>query len=151
MLAPEGGALHGVPFTGGVYTAGEIGAYKPDLANFDYLLDKCAALPDGGVKREEALMVAHGLRSDHVPAMEKGMKSVWIARGESVDGVLSAVGAGPGAEGAGAGEGEGGDKEGGEEEGGMDGSLADVRGKVGFTWVFDSMGEMAAAVEGDGD
>jgi len=54
-----------------VYTAEVIGSYKPDPANFDYLL------------RHEAgrlLHVAQSLYHDHGPAKVAGMDTVWIDR-----------------------------------------------------------------------
>jgi 2-haloalkanoic acid dehalogenase type II len=65
----------------GVYTAQDIGSYKPDLGNFRYLFEN--AKQDFGVDREkgELLHVANSLPVDHVPAKELGLRSVWIARG----------------------------------------------------------------------
>ena len=66
------GALAGVEFDA-VYVAEEIGSYKPDLNNFQYLVKH--ARDEMGVQMEQILMTAHGLRSDHVPAMKMGMTS----------------------------------------------------------------------------
>lgn len=62
-----------------VYTAEEIGSYKPDLNNFHYLREH--AERDLEVKPEDMLHVAQSLKLDHVPAKELGMESVWISRG----------------------------------------------------------------------
>lgn len=72
-------ALAGVEFDA-VYVAEEIGSYKPDLKNFQYLITH--AREDMGVQMEQILMTANGLKSDHVPAMKVGMTSAWISRGE---------------------------------------------------------------------
>ena len=66
------GALAGVEFDA-VYVAEEIGSYKPDLNNFQYLVKH--ARDEMSVQMEQILMTAHGLRSDHVPAMKMGMTS----------------------------------------------------------------------------
>lgn len=61
-----------------VYLAEDIGSYKPDHRNFEYLLKYVRE--DFGVAKEEVLMVAHGLSSDHVPTKELGIESAWIRR-----------------------------------------------------------------------
>ena len=68
------------PFFDAVYTAQDIGAYKPDLKNFEYLINHAKA--DFGVGKHEILHVAQSLRHDHVPSKQIGLDSVWIARGE---------------------------------------------------------------------
>ena len=73
------GALAGVEFDA-VYVAEEIGSYKPDLKNFQYLITH--ARDELGVQMEQILMTANGLESDHVPAMKVGMTSAWISRGQ---------------------------------------------------------------------
>ena len=65
-------ALAGIEFNA-VYVAEEIGSYKPDLKNFQYLITH--ARDELGVQMEQILMTAHGLKSDHVPAMKVGMTS----------------------------------------------------------------------------
>ncbi|KUL91320.1 hypothetical protein ZTR_01635 [Talaromyces verruculosus] len=71
------------PFFDAVYTAQDIGSYKPDLRNFEYLISHVKA--DFGVEKHEILHVAQSLTHDHVPGKQIGLDSVWIARGE--DGV----------------------------------------------------------------
>ena len=71
-------ALAGIEFDA-VYVAEEIGSYKPDLKNFEYLTTHVR--DELGVQTEQILMTAHGLKSDHVPAMTVGMSSTWISRG----------------------------------------------------------------------
>jgi 2-haloalkanoic acid dehalogenase type II len=65
-----------VPFIG-VYTAEAVGAYKPDLRNFAYLLDRMAAR---GIARNEIVHVAQSLYHDHVPAKQIGLQTVWVDR-----------------------------------------------------------------------
>ncbi|HEX3348583.1 MAG TPA: haloacid dehalogenase type II [Acetobacteraceae bacterium] len=60
-----------------VYTAEDIGSYKPDPRNFAYLLDRLAAL---GFGRGDILHVAQSLYHDHVPAEDAGLTSAWIDR-----------------------------------------------------------------------
>lgn len=68
------------PFFDAVYTAQDIGSYKPDLRNFEYLISHVKA--DFGVEKQEILHVAQSLTHDHVPGKQIGLDSVWIARGE---------------------------------------------------------------------
>ena len=60
-----------------IYTAGDIGSYKPDPRNFAYLL---ARLNEQGVARGKILHVAQSLFHDHVPANAAGLASAWIDR-----------------------------------------------------------------------
>ncbi|KAE8440460.1 hypothetical protein EG329_007592 [Mollisiaceae sp. DMI_Dod_QoI] len=72
------GPLSGVKFDA-IYTAEDIGSYKPDLRNFEFLV-KHAEL-DFGAKKEEILKVAQSLYHDHIPAKKMGLRpSVWIRR-----------------------------------------------------------------------
>lgn len=71
------GPLAGVEFYD-VYTAQDIGSYKPDLRNFEYLLTH--AREDAGVDKPDILHVAQSLFHDHVPAKKVGLSSVWINR-----------------------------------------------------------------------
>jgi 2-haloalkanoic acid dehalogenase type II len=61
-----------------VYTAEDIGSYKPDPANFNYLLDHLAA--EFGTRPELVLHVAQSLYHDHAPAKAAGLDTVWIDR-----------------------------------------------------------------------
>jgi 2-haloalkanoic acid dehalogenase type II len=61
-----------------IYTAEDIGSYKPDPANFDYLLDRLAA--DFGIQPPSVLHVAQSLFHDHAPAKAAGLDTVWIDR-----------------------------------------------------------------------
>ncbi|EED24317.1 conserved hypothetical protein [Talaromyces stipitatus ATCC 10500] len=69
------------PFFDAVYTAQDIGSYKPDLRNFEYLISHVKA--EFGVEKHEILHVAQSLTHDHVACKQIGLTSVWIARGEN--------------------------------------------------------------------
>jgi 2-haloalkanoic acid dehalogenase type II len=71
------GPLKGCHFDA-VYTAQDIGSYKPDLRNFHYLLEHVEV--DFGVRKEELVHVAQSLFHDHRPAKEVGIQSVWVDR-----------------------------------------------------------------------
>jgi 2-haloacid dehalogenase len=60
-----------------VFTAQDIGSYKPDLRNFEYLL---AHLEADGIAKGELLHAAQSLFHDHVPANRMGIASAWIDR-----------------------------------------------------------------------
>ncbi|OTA91434.1 hypothetical protein M434DRAFT_388615 [Hypoxylon sp. CO27-5] len=101
-----------------VYTAQDIGSYKPARRNFEYLFGHLRA--DLGVDKDkgELLHVARSLVADHVPAKELGLPSVWISRG--------------------------GDRKDGS---GIGGDYAALRDKVAFGWRFDTIGDFADEVE----
>ena len=67
----------GEPFSA-VYTAEDIGSYKPDPRNFEYLLRH--AKDDLGIPSDRLLHVAQSLFHDHVPAKHLGLSTVWINR-----------------------------------------------------------------------
>ena len=69
----------------GIYTAQDVGCYKPNLRNFDYLFER--ARRDLGVLPHQILHVAQSLTHDMVPATEKGMTKVWINRRHNVEGL----------------------------------------------------------------
>lgn len=60
-----------------VYTAEDIGSYKPSPRNFDYMLDKLASL---GIAKGEILHTAESMFHDHGPANRHGLASCWIYR-----------------------------------------------------------------------
>jgi len=60
-----------------ILTAQEIGSYKPDLRNFQALLER---LGEMGVTRDQVLHVAQSLFHDHVPARKLGLATCWINR-----------------------------------------------------------------------
>jgi len=66
------------------YSAEEIGSYKGDKRNFEYLLKGVAELGrEVGEEwgKEVLLHVAHGVGSDHVPTESMGIRHVWVERG----------------------------------------------------------------------
>ncbi|KAJ5261281.1 hypothetical protein N7478_011876 [Penicillium angulare] len=72
------GPLREVKFDA-IYTAQDIGSYKPAHANFFYLLDN---LKRGfGFEKDQLLHTAKSLPADHVPAKQLGLTSAWISRG----------------------------------------------------------------------
>ena len=100
------GPLKNFPFDA-VYTAQDIGSYKPNTANFDFMLEKVKK--EFGIEREQVLQTAQSQFHDHHPARKVGIKSAWIVR--------------PGA------------------------VMGDVGGEEIWDWKFDTLGEMAEAVE----
>lgn len=60
-----------------ILTAEEIGSYKPDLRNFEYLLEHAGK---AGIAKHELLHTAQSLFHDHVPANQMGIASAWIDR-----------------------------------------------------------------------
>lgn len=60
-----------------VFTAQEIGSYKPDPANFRYMSDRLAG---AGVAKERVLHVAQSLFHDHQEATRQGLATCWIDR-----------------------------------------------------------------------
>jgi 2-haloalkanoic acid dehalogenase type II len=66
-----------------VYTAEEIGSYKPDLRNFRYMLE---ALAGHGHEPSAILHVAQSLYHDHLPANAIGLASAWIDRRHGAEG-----------------------------------------------------------------
>ncbi len=61
-----------------IYTAEDIGSYKPDRQNFQFLLDRLSA--DHGIGKGEILHTAQSLFHDHVPARAFGLANAWIDR-----------------------------------------------------------------------
>jgi 2-haloalkanoic acid dehalogenase type II len=66
-----------------VYTAQDIGSYKPDPRNFTYLLER---LSEQGIARDKVLHTAQSLFHDHVPANAAGLASAWIDRRRGAQG-----------------------------------------------------------------
>ena len=101
-----------------VYTAQDIGSYKPARANFEYLFRRAGE--DLGVDRDkgELLHVARSLRADHLTARELGLRSVWISRGGNREGHY-----------------------------GVGGDYAALKDGLGFEWRFDTIGDFADEVE----
>jgi 2-haloalkanoic acid dehalogenase type II len=89
-----------------VYTAQDIGSYKPDHRNFEYMLKRVKE--EFGAEKHEVLQTAQSQFHDHHPAKEMGIRSSWIYR--------------PGA-------------------------VMGNRKDPVYDWKFDTLGEMADAVE----
>jgi 2-haloacid dehalogenase len=60
-----------------VYTAEDIGSYKPDLGNFRTMID---GLQRSGHPAHDILHIAQSLFHDHAPANTVGLRSAWIDR-----------------------------------------------------------------------
>lgn len=99
------GPLQNFPFDA-ILTAQDIGSYKPNLRNFEYMLKEVKER--FGVEKEEVLQTAQSQFHDHHPAKKMGVKGAWIVR--------------PGAE------------------------MGNQEEEI-FDWKFDTLGEMAEAVE----
>ena len=60
-----------------VFTAQDIGSYKPDLRNFEHMLGQ---LSHEGYRKSDILHTAESLFHDHLPAHKVGLASAWIHR-----------------------------------------------------------------------
>lgn len=60
-----------------IYTAEDVGSYKPSDRNFDYMLEKLAGL---GIEKPNILHTAESMFHDHGPANRHGLASCWIYR-----------------------------------------------------------------------
>lgn len=110
------GPLKDISFTKS-YIAEDIGSYKPDLMNFEYLLSHLKS--DLRIEKTELVHVAQSLYHDHAPCKDMGIRSIWVDR----YGILAeSVG----------GEGKG------EEE---------LKKECGFVLRVESLGELADLVE----
>ena len=61
-----------------IYTAEDVGSYKPNPQNFDYLLEHLAR--EHKLLPEQILHTAQSLFHDHVPARDAGLARAWIDR-----------------------------------------------------------------------
>lgn len=77
FVRSNAGSLQGVPFDM-ILTAQDIGSYKPDLRNFEFMLN--AVQRELGVEPGQVLQTAQSQFHDHQPARTAGIKSVWIER-----------------------------------------------------------------------
>lgn len=66
-----------------IYTAEDIGSYKPSDRNFDYMLRNLETL---GIRKGEILHTAESMFHDHGPANRHGLASCWIYRRYEQDG-----------------------------------------------------------------
>ncbi|MFK7800459.1 MAG: haloacid dehalogenase type II [Anaerolineae bacterium] len=60
-----------------IYTAQDIGSYKPADANFDYMLRHLSGL---GLEKRDILHTAESMFHDHQPANRHGLANCWIYR-----------------------------------------------------------------------
>lgn len=67
----------------GVYTAEDIGSYKPSDRNFDYMIE---TLCRQGIEKKEILHTAESMFHDHAPANKHGLANCWIYRRHNKDG-----------------------------------------------------------------
>ncbi|KAL8725824.1 MAG: hypothetical protein Q9166_007111 [cf. Caloplaca sp. 2 TL-2023] len=81
--------LPGIEFDA-VLTAQDIGSYKPDRRNFEYMLDYVHS--KWGITKEEVLQTAQSQFHDHFPAKETGIRSVWIVRPGAIMGEVGKKG-----------------------------------------------------------
>jgi 2-haloacid dehalogenase len=61
-----------------IYTAEDIGSYKPAPRNFAYLIEQLES--EFGIRPHEILHTAQSLFHDHVPAEKAGLARAWIDR-----------------------------------------------------------------------
>ena len=61
-----------------IYTAEDIGSYKPADANFEYMLAHLKS--DLGLDKSDILHTAQSLHHDHTPARRFGLANAWIDR-----------------------------------------------------------------------
>jgi len=67
-----------------IYSAQDIGAYKPSRRNFDYMLAHLRA--DFGFEKADILHTAQSLFHDHASANDFGLASAWIDRRHDQEG-----------------------------------------------------------------
>lgn len=66
-----------------VYTAEDIGSYKPSPRNFEYMIENLERV---GIKKHEVLHTAESMFHDHAPANAFGLASCWIYRRHDKEG-----------------------------------------------------------------
>lgn len=118
MARATAGPLGGVAFDA-VYTAEDVGSYKPRRENFEYLHRQARDELGVDAEKEELLHVARSLLVDHSAAKAVGFPSCWIARGGDTK------------EGQGVG-------------GGYERMMRD--GEINFQWKFDTLNDFAREV-----
>ncbi|GAD96466.1 haloalkanoic acid dehalogenase [Paecilomyces variotii No. 5] len=79
------GSLQNFPFDM-IITAQDIGSYKPNLRNFEYMLE--AVKKEFGIERDQVLQTAQSQFHDHHPAKKVGLKTAWIVRPGAIMGNL---------------------------------------------------------------
>ncbi|KXJ89605.1 HAD-like domain-containing protein [Microdochium bolleyi] len=75
-----------------VYTAQDIGSYKPERRNFEYMAGHMRKELGLDYDKGDVLHVAHSLQADHVTCKKMGLRSVYIARGEDEASAVNKVG-----------------------------------------------------------
>jgi 2-haloacid dehalogenase len=60
-----------------IYTAGDIGSYKPNQRNFDFMIEN---LEKNGIAKDKILHTAKSMFHDHQPANRAGLANCWIYR-----------------------------------------------------------------------
>lgn len=60
-----------------VYTAEDVGSYKPSPRNFEYMLENLSRL---GIAKSDILHTAESMFHDHAPANDFGLANCWIYR-----------------------------------------------------------------------
>lgn len=106
------GPLNGVKFDA-IYVAEDIGTYKPDPNNFNYLVEH--AHQEFGIQKSDICHTAQSLPFDHIPVAAMGFRpAVWISRGGGRMGM---------------------------------GDLEAVKDKVNIGATYQTLGDMAIAVE----
>lgn len=75
-----------------IFTAEDIGCYKPRLKNFEHMLEQLTA---NGIEQKNILHTAQSLFHDHVPAGQMGLSRCWIDRrmGQQGGGATAAISA----------------------------------------------------------
>lgn len=71
-----------------IYTAQDIGSYKPAKRNFDYMLRNLAR---AGFAKTDILHVAESIFHDHAPANELAIRNCWIHRRRGQEGFGATV------------------------------------------------------------
>ena len=71
-----------------IFTAEDIGSYKPAKRNFEYMLRNLAR---AGFVKEDVLHVAESMFHDHAPANELGIRNCWIYRRRGKEGFGATV------------------------------------------------------------
>ncbi|MCP5083768.1 MAG: haloacid dehalogenase type II [Alphaproteobacteria bacterium] len=71
-----------------IYTAEDVGSYKPSPRNFDYMLTQLARQ---GVEKGDILHTAESMFHDHGPANEHGLANCWIYRRHEKEGFGATV------------------------------------------------------------
>lgn len=67
-----------------IYPAQDVGSYKPNLRNFEYMLRHLKT--DFRIHKTDILHIAQSLFHDHAPCNQLGLASVWIDRRHAAGG-----------------------------------------------------------------